>query len=415
LLRRTLFPVIAALVATPAPLASQPAPPEWRQFRWSADNAGVVPGDLNVRWRYKAGGGPIRGMSVAGSTLVVGTEGTGTVAALDLSTGVQRWIVELPAWVHGDPAIVGDATYVTFGSYPHDVTPGGTWKLDLQTGRVRWKFASRVGMMPSPAIRGDTVLVGGADSCIYALAAADGRILRSWCTGGMIEMSSPRLVLDSMLIAGNASGYVVGFNARSLRPAWRVRSPPIGHFGDPPFAFNGRLAFITGYERQGDNMRQLLVALDPASGQLRWTRDLGTGAAVSRNTSGTPTIAGDLVIVSSPVSRTVRAFRVDSGALAWSHQLDAGHKGAVTVIGEDVIFGDDSGRLTLLDRATGKVLGRCHFPSRFTVTQPILVGATLLAPVADGALYAEPYTELRARALRAAPPDPACVDGVRRP
>ena len=397
-------------LAAPPACVAQAAPPEWRQFRWSADNAGVVPGELDVRWQYRASGGPIRGLSVAGSTLIVGTEGSGTVAALDLATGARRWIVELPAWVHGDPAIVGGATYVTFGSYPHHSVPGGIWKLDLQTGRVLWKFASRMGMMPSPAMRGDTVFAGGADGCIHALAGTDGRVLQSWCTGGMIEMSSPRLVLDSMLVAGNAGGFVVGFNTRALSSAWRTRVPPLQHVGDPPPAFDGTLAFITGYELQGGNMKQMLVALDPSSGERRWTRDLGTGPAVTRNTSGTPAVAGGLVIVSSPVSRTVFAFRADSGMPVWRHRLDAAHKGAVTIVGEHVLIGDNRGRLTFLDRATGRLVGRCAFPSAFTVTQPLLVGRTLLSPTEDGALYAEPFADLRARALRSDQPEASCVE-----
>lgn len=407
--------LVLAKLAGPAVGGAQAAPAEWRQFRWSADNAGVIPGDLSVRWRYKADAGPIRGLSAAGSTLIVGTEGRGTVAALDLTTGARRWIIELPAWVHGDPAIVSGATYVSFGSYPHHVTPGGVWKIDLRTGRVVWRFASTAGMMPSPAMLGDTVFAAGADGCIHTLASDDGRVLRSWCTGGMIEMSSPRLILDSMLVAGNATGSVLGFNTRALDSAWRMRSPPLSHFGDPPLAFDGTLAFITGYEVQGPNMRQMLVALDPASGERRWTRDLGTGAAVSRNTSGTPTVAGGLVIVSSPVSRTVHAFRADSGTPVWQHRLDAGHKGAVTIVGDDVLVGDARGRLIFLDRATGRVVGRCRFPSPFTVTQPILVGKTLLAPTEDGALYAEPFVELRARAVRLGQPDAACVTEARAP
>ena len=411
-MRHTLFLLVALrlMALDPTSLPAQSGPPAWTQFRWSADNAGVIPGELNVRWKYVAGAGPIRGISVAGPTLLVGTENKGTVAALDLATGARRWSVELPAWVHSDPAIVGDAAYVTFGSYPHDVTAGGIWKLDLATGRVRWKFSSRMGMMPSPAVQRDTVFAGGADSCIHALSAGDGRVYTSWCTGGMIEMSSPRLLHDSILVAGNSAGDIVGFNTRRLAPAWRLRVPPLQHFGDPPVAFDGSLAFITGYARQGSNMMQRLVAFDPTSGRLRWTRDVGAGPAVSRNTSGTPTIAGNLVIVSSPVSRTVFAFRADSGAPVWEHALDARHKGALTTVGDDVLVGDARGRLTILDRATGRVVGQCGFPSPFTVTQPILVGRTLLVPTEDGALYAEPYAELRARAVRPERTNPSCVN-----
>jgi hypothetical protein len=78
------------------------------------------------------------------------------------------------------------------------------------------------------------------------------------------------------------------------------------------------------------------------------------------------------------------------------------HKGAVTVIGEDVLFGDKSGQITLISLADGHLLGQCKTAGSFSVTAPILVGKTLIVPTRDGTVWAAPYAELRARMVGSA-------------
>jgi outer membrane protein assembly factor BamB len=357
-------------------------------------------------------------MSVARNRVLVGTEvpgetskPPGTITALSLTTGAQLWTHDLPAWVHGDPAIVDSTAFVTFGAYPFDLMPGGLWAFDLRTGRIKWKFASGAGIMPSPAVVGSIVFTGGADSCIHSVNARTGQQLHSWCTGSPIAMSSLRIA-DSLVIVGNVSGHVLAYNTRTFKEQWRRKWAPIDHIGDPPVAFAHGLAITTGtHTFVPDSQRHWVVAFNATNGDTVWRSVLGVGPRFERNTSGTPAVAGDMMVVSSPIAQTLHAFDARSGAKRWSMDVDSPLRGAPTIVGEDVVFGDAAGRLSIRELRTGKLLGVCRFSAPFTVFAPLVVGQTILVATQDGWLYAEPYAELRGRASgHVAASSPPCLE-----
>ena len=390
---------------------------DWREFRGGADNTGYIKGDLSVRWRYKARGA-VRGMSVARERVLIGTEildgsarSPGTITALALRTGEQYWTHDVPAWVHGDPAIVDSTAFVTFGAIPFDSLPGGLWAFDLRSGRIRWKFESGAGIMPSPAVVGSIIFAAGGDSCIHSVNRRTGQQLHAWCTGSPIAMSSLRIA-DSLVIAGNVSGHLIAYHTRMFREQWRRRWAPIDHIGDPPVAYAHGLVVTTGTHLfHPDSMRHWAVAFSAATGDTVWRSMLGAGPRFDRNTSGTPAVAGDVVVVSSPIAQSLHAFDARTGATRWSMKLESQHKGAPTIVGEDVVLGDASGRLSVRALATGAQLGVCRFDAPFTVFAPLLVGRTILVATQDGWVYAEPYDQLRARAAgKSAASAPRCVD-----
>jgi outer membrane protein assembly factor BamB len=114
-------------------------------------------------------------------------------------------------------------------------------------------------------------------------------------------------------------------------------------------------------------------------------------------------LAGSAVIISSPFSKTIRAFDAATGRIRWKRDLEAMHKGAVTVNGDDVLFGDRNGDMSFLSLASGATTGTCTAGSPFTVFAPILVGRTLFVATKNGAVIAAPYDSVRARATRRAP------------
>ena len=118
-----------------------------------------------------------------------------------------------------------------------------------------------------------------------------------------------------------------------------------------------------------------------------------------RNTSGTPVLTNGRVIVSSPVSGTIWAFNLESGEQLWTRQLDAIHKGAVTVAGDEMVFGDKKGRINIVRVSDGAMLGSCRTTSSFTPFAPVLVGRTMFVATRDGWVYATPFDSLRKRVI----------------
>jgi len=93
-------------------------------------------------------------------------------------------------------------------------------------------------------------------------------------------------VAGSTLVIGSTTGYVVGYDLASEREIWRY---PGGRLGSTGFAFTASaglalVPYVSGF----------LVALDAATGQLRWRTDDWQQGFV-----WAPALAGEIAVVSS--------------------------------------------------------------------------------------------------------------------
>jgi outer membrane protein assembly factor BamB len=420
-------------------------PTEWLQLRNGSDNNGTSPGTFLAAWRYHAPF-PVRGLAVANGVVIIGTESAdaegdarapdqhGELTVLDAATGRARWTRQIPSWIHGDPVIYQGVAYVAFGRWPMS-SPGGVAAYELASGKPRWFNRTTTGSMPGPAL--DTIsgslLLAGGDGVLYQLAPTDGKVLSATGLRAADAMSSPRVLPDGSAIMA-AGDVVVRYDIARGTFTWRFHPPLLRALGDVPVAVTDSTVFVTGTRTVGlrnaarvlpmrDFLRlaaeaartkhlssyrgwyqeQWLIALNRRTGKQRWRRALGVGLQVPRNTAGSPVVAGGRVIVSSPVSLRVSAFSVRTGTLLWTHVSPASHKGAVTVVGHDVVYGDKTGQLHILRLVDGVEIGTCSAGGGFTPTAPIIVGHTIVLATRDGWVHATPYDSLRARALQHAP------------
>lgn len=427
-------------------LAKHATPAEWVQLRGGIDNAGVIPGTLEVSWRFKA---PytVRAISVANGHVVLGTEvhgaddehrvrppggDSGWVGALRVADGKLQWSRRLWSWVHSDAVIDGKRVFVTHGQLPEHLA-GGLTAFDLRTGDSLWSVVTSGGVMPAAAIdaRSATVSFVGADGCLQTLRAASGQPVRFWCIGGSVLMSSPRVDDNGDLVVGGGvltHNRVVALNVRSGVEHWRSDLSAYHAMSDIPVAMTKDIIYTVGSlnepytavwkalptaealslmreaqkavgfgKRDEWFERQWLIALDRRTGKQLWSRALGFGLMLSRNHSGSPVLAGSMVFVSSPVSRTLWAFDAVTGRIRWKRDLGAMHRGSPTPVDSLLLLGDGAGVLSFIDQANGQLVGQCKAPAGFTVTQPMLVGKTLFAATKDGWVYAEPYAKVRER------------------
>ena len=431
--------VAQAAQAQPAP--SRPSTPEsWLQLRGGTDNSGVAPGSLDVEWVYKAPL-PVRGISVAAGLAVLGSESAtahetspsgdqrGMVTALDAATGKLLWSRHVETWIHGDVVIHRGRIYVTCGRWPMTY-PGGVLALDARTGRTIWSYRTPSGTMPGAALDtvGGALIVSGGDGQLVALRLDDGKVMSTHGMGAANGMSSPRI--DNGAVVVGASDLLLSYSLEDQRRTWTFR-PRLRALGDVPVALSGNMVFTTGWKNVGVGgaferlpvseftsltktaiqtrklrgykqwyHEQFVVAVNRRTGRRLWQQSLGIGLTVPRNQSGTPVVTGDRVIVSSPISIMMWSFDRASGDVRWSRPLEAMHKGAVTVAGKEIFFGDAKGNVTILRSDDGGVVGRCTTGSKFSVTGPVLVGRTVIAATHDGSVWATPYDSLRSRSVR---------------
>jgi outer membrane protein assembly factor BamB len=140
----------------------------------------------------------------------------GNIAALDVATGAEIWIFDMPAtnlpagWTalpsdvgNASPAVGGDSTvYVGSGN--------GLYAIDGSTGTEKWLFPS-ANVSSSPAIGGDgTVFFGCDDGNFYAVTPAG---LQKFVvtTGGPIS-SSPAIDEDGTVVFISDDGYLYAIN-----------------------------------------------------------------------------------------------------------------------------------------------------------------------------------------------------------
>lgn len=445
LLAPALVLAIEADLSHAQPPASEPqsSPSAWLQLGNGTDNAGVVPGSLEATWRFKARR-PVRGLSVAEGIVLLGTEsadadapyGTfsgdqrGFVTALDANTGKELWTHGLPSWIHGDPAIYKGRGFVTFGRWPM-LTPGGVMAYDLRSGDKVWSLSTTTGIMPAPAVDTSTrtLIVAGGGGVLYELSLDDGSQRHVTGLRNPPAMSSPRIDSHrSVYVGGEQSLMKYSIDRKTI--TWKLRVPGLNALGDVTVALADTVVFTTGWTyygiwkaardlplRQFVAMalkefrtralgtyslwfrQQWLLAIDRRDGRLLWRRPLGIGLETRRNSSGTPVVTGNRVIISSPISGIIRSFDIGTGRELWSRKLEALHKGAVTVIGDEMLLGDRTGTLSLLRLSDGAKVGWCRAGGSFTVLAPVLVGRTLFTATTDGWVHAIPYDSLR-RALQ---------------
>ena len=101
-----------------------------------------------------------------------------------------------PAWIYQPPQVPRpaweepgkEANRLHFDHSPQPVVAGGrvffgssaddtVRALDLNTGKVLWRFTTGGPIRFAPAVAGDRVYVGSDDGCVYCLAAGTGEVI----------------------------------------------------------------------------------------------------------------------------------------------------------------------------------------------------------------------------------------------
>jgi len=302
------------------------------------------------------------------STAVGGAGAVGTLWALDARTGRERWHWEqVPADLWGDPTTnagggmwhppafdgAGNLYASVANPLPFPGTPDGPWggsrpgdnrwtnslvKLDARTGRVLWgrQVVSHDMYdwdLQLPAIldrAGGRLLAitAGKMGIVYAFDAASGRLVWRRSVGlhnghdrdGLLAMRGdfhPRLPMKVL------PGWWGGVETQMASDGRTVYAP----VNDLSTVYESGSRLRPPDPMQGAGQ---MVALDVASGRVRWARRL------PHTPYGAATISSDLVFTTT-YDGTIWALRRDDGGVAWTTRLPTGTNAPVAVAGDTLI------------------------------------------------------------------------------
>jgi outer membrane protein assembly factor BamB len=274
-----------------------------------------------AHWSVDVGGSPIAvdfpPVVREGTVFVVGgiglderrTQERPSVVALDAASGALRWSTPVDGLGGFPLTVADDAVYVDGPQL---------FSLDRATGAVRWSVPVGNDAMSGysqPVVVGGSVVVGGGDGRVRAIDRATGQVRWTSLVGaGRTVGAGPSLAATADTI------YAVAADV------------PGDFFRDEP---------TTGS----------LTALDPMSGETRWSRPLRGLSALG----STPTVSGTTVYVAAS---TFSAFDTATGAPRWDAATGGTTSFSFTppaVDANTVYAPGGDGRLHAIDATTGAV------------------------------------------------------------
>lgn len=365
--------------------------------------------------------------TLADSQVAVVGEGDGTVRGLDRSTGETRWTS--PTARRGETLAVTPGGLVVFVDRGRDYTA-----LDARTGTLAWEAG---GLVVSP----EDLLIGSreavsvtSDRQVTGIGLIDGSTLWQARLAPVGEVA----VVGDRAVFSDGDGRILGVAVADRSATWETWLPHIGR--------DVLLASSDGALVRAATTRSNLTVYEPATGAVRWSERVGTGAttapgagagklvlrrALTRpaadypaglaitamdETDGTvlwevpgadvetpawlpsihpasvqwlatipPTVSGDLVV--EVAGEAVRAYAAERGELRWESTEPHAMATAPATTRELVIVGDVTGELVALERDDGDVRWVTSLDAPIAAA-PTVSGDAVVAVTIDGGVHA---------------------------
>ena len=221
---RTRFPIaglvvllemaVAAAGSAPA-VATSPSPGATLQagtaataadvltYRGGASRDGSMPGpgpvgQASVAWVFQAGG-PFASQPMVQDGVVYAVSNEGTLHAVDLATGTERWSAALDTDSTGSPLLLDGHVLVA--------TNDGLRSIAMADGSMAWKTKATQPLKGSPVPTAGHVVVAAEDGTVNAVDPATGAILWTASLGAGVDTSSA--ATDDTVVVGTQTGQVV--------------------------------------------------------------------------------------------------------------------------------------------------------------------------------------------------------------
>ncbi len=347
-------------------------------YRGNAARDGVMPGpgpigDPILAWQANLSG-PIGTSPVtAGGTVFVAVQ-DGSLVALDLKSGAQRWTSQVSTTALSTPEVVGGLVVVGTGL-------DGLQAIDAATGLKRWSVAADGGIPGAPAHAGGLVVFATDRGTVGAVDATTGAM--AWTASADDPVIGSVAIADGTVVVSTNGGDVghgtlVALDLKTGAQRWRTDVGYFGRVGTPGIA-GGRVYDSTGLDTSTPGSHHI-VAVDLATGAIDWAFANATDDPVY-----TPAINGDEAYIPGE-DHTLTRVATATGAVDWTFTANGVVEVVPALAGGAVYTASNNDSAFALDRATGKELW--SLPIRGIPYGPTVAGGMLLIGTDLGIVYA---------------------------
>ncbi len=217
------------------------------------------------------------GLAFANGHVFVST-GIGILAALDGETGEILWQQQLPFPLRSAPTLVSEnvvadpnkalllVTTPTYRTYAFNLEGEMLWQQQATRDAL-----AQLTLAPSPGVAGRYAVVGYGDGSLVALDKDNGRVLwqafataqrRNDALSDIADITTPPVLADGLVYASSFSGKTVALDLASGSLRWSV---PLAAASS--LALYGTTLFVV-------DQNSLLSALDANNGKIIWEQQL---------------------------------------------------------------------------------------------------------------------------------------------
>lgn len=383
--------------------------------------------------------GNVMGVSVARGIVFVQL-GRNEVWALDAATGTPIWRNEvLTAAGMGQTVVqeingrlmafapVGDAAYtvkntIDFSRARPHFRGGhfsGLYAFDALTGKQIWRLNTRGAARPTPVFRDGKLYLATSGGQLLVVDPATGATLGTFNNpgGGQTGLASPNwfetrdgrlLIIYGTVRPARLLGVDVS-NPAQPKLGWSYTPPRAAANApgdtspavDPDLGLMFTNIFINKGTQAAPIFDSEMVALDAATGTLRWSQLMGEGDNPPGFKGGVPMVHNGVVFSGNTINGTFQAFDAATGARIWTKNLaerddDPGRKHrprAAPVMFEGKLIFAEQRDIHVLDPMTGTELNRFENPGLlglWGINQPSIVGRLMILSSITGWIFAFP-------------------------
>ena len=342
-------------------------------YRGDAARTGMMPGPgpsgtPEVVWSFQSGAPIASQVAVVGDAVFLVTV-TGSVHALEITTGTELWRADLGVPSKGGPSVSDGLVIVVSGD--------GVVALDSRDGSIAWSSTATGPVSGTPAVVDDMVFAASEDGMASALEIGTGDTVWQVDLGIATANSVAADPSVGIAVLGGREGVAVAVELDSGRVRWRYDTDDSARIGTPTIG-NG-LVYLATLEGGGPGTRHI-HALDAVTGERAWVMDSPGDAPAFA-----PALFRRRAFISSE-DGSVTAVDARSGALLWRYGASGVVETVAAVADDTVYIATNDGQALALDAATGTE--RWHVPIEGIPYGVAVTGGLVLVGTTAGMLYA---------------------------